>query len=153
MGNGTEMEGSSTVPGVRKPPLRRLMVVSLIIIILISLSAAGALWWPGEHVPSPDLRGDFTLSYVETELSSTSRIYINGTIYNYGDIGCYATLHYLIGDGTGRMRIGQTSMFWIGGDSGFVDVHMEFSEFSWGSSFSVETFYWHYYFTSLVVGQ
>lgn len=146
MEDGSKVEDSVSVPDERKLPVRRLVAVSLVV-ILVASSAACAIWLHREHVPSPDLAVDLKLSYTEDELSSITNISVNGTVYNNGDVGCYVWLYLRIGDGNGWL--GEEEIrFWISGDGDSVDVHWDSQRTCWA-----ETLYLTYHFTLGVVGQ
>jgi hypothetical protein len=155
------MMGSYAARDGRKSPTYKFMVASIIIVLVASFSI-WAFLWRGERTPSPDLVCDLSLYYVEEEEGATSYIAINGTIYNYGDVGCYAYLYVLVGDGerlgpwSGLRAIDYsgrpTELGWIDGYGDSANVDLVFYSGS-ADTLWTETLFFDYYVTYFVTGE
>ena len=156
-----EMTGISAVRDGQKSPMYKFIVASIVVALVASFSI-WAFLWPAEQTPSPDLVCDLSLYYVEDEESSTSYIVINGTVYNYGDVGCYAYLYIFVGDGErlgpwGALRAidhsgRPTELGWIDGEGDFASVDLVFY-FGMADTLWTETLFFDYYVTYFVTGE
>lgn len=151
--------GSAARDG-RKSLTHKFIAASIVVVLIASFSIWAFLWSRGQ-APSPDLVCDLSLYYVEGEESSTSYVVINGTVYNYGDVGCYAYLYILVGDGE---RLGPwyalwdidhfggpSELGWIGGEGDFASVDLVLYS-GWADTLWTETLFFDYYVTYFVTG-
>ena len=105
-----------------------LIVILVVAVVIIVVAAViGALWLLSVAPDEPDLRENLLLYHDEGWDWDDGYVLIEGTVYNYGDAGCFATLHCTISDGRGWSISPTIELSWVGPNGGHVYVEEGYS--------------------------
>lgn len=141
-----QMERPPTKSGM-SPAL--IVVLVVVVVAVVVAGAFGTLLLSSATLGKPDLRKNLTLVYSEGGLFSDPYVSVEGTVYNYGDIGCYATLHCTIRDDRGWSISPIIELSWIGPSGGHVNVDKNYDWPSYynGQFADGDDLHWSCYFT------
>ena len=125
-------------------------VLVIAIVVIVVVAVIGVLWLSSTTHGEPDLRENLTLYYVEGwDYWDNGYVSIEGVVYNYGDAGCYATLHCTISDDRGWSISPTIELGWIGPNGDSISVEQEYN---WPDNYNDmyadgDSLYWTCYFT------
>jgi hypothetical protein len=113
-----------------------LVATIIIVVMLVAVFFSTSLLMSALK-PTPSLAGDLTASYYDLysgRMSLSWWVQLSGTVHNYGDKGCFATLNYVINGAGGWRTNGSVNLGWVSGDGGVVSVNKRFEGGFWENS-------------------
>jgi hypothetical protein len=157
---GHQIPGASDAAGLQtvKPPARddtNIVLIVVVIVVAVALASFAAIWWVFSSIDDlpfndPGIEDDLDLYYYIGGVYTHPRVSVEGTVYYYGDTGCYATVHCTIFDDRGWSITRTIELGWIGPNGGntYVNVSYDWPEYYNGQSADGDSLYWTHYVTT-----
>ena len=109
------------VPYSKESKMSPWAVAAVIVVILLVAVFFSAYFMIVELKPKPKLIADLSVNYYDYwPYEPFWRVSLSGTVHNYGDTGCFATLKYTIEGASDWTANGSVNLGWMPGEGGVV---------------------------------